>query len=174
MRTVPTLETERLVLRGHAVSDFAQCLALWSDPEVVRYIGGKPSTPEMVWARLLRYAGHWLLLGYGFWVIVERQSGRFVGEVGLADFHRQIEPPIGDTPEMGWVLQPWSQGQGFATEAVQAVLGWAEGQLGTPRTVCVIEPANRASLRVAAKSGFVPYAQTQYEGGPIVLLERTR
>jgi len=43
---------------------------------------------------LLRYAGHWALAGYGYWIVEERESGRPVGEVGLADFRREISPPL--------------------------------------------------------------------------------
>jgi RimJ/RimL family protein N-acetyltransferase len=60
----PRLETERLVLRAHRVEDFPDLAALWSDPLVTRFISGVPQTPEESWSRLLRYAGHWLLLGY--------------------------------------------------------------------------------------------------------------
>jgi len=43
---VPTLETERLKLRAHRLEDFVHCAAMWADPEVTRYIGGKPYTEE--------------------------------------------------------------------------------------------------------------------------------
>jgi RimJ/RimL family protein N-acetyltransferase len=60
--TAPALDTDRLTLRGHGLADFADSLRLWSDPDVTRYIGGRPFTEEEVWSRLLRYAGHWSLL----------------------------------------------------------------------------------------------------------------
>ncbi len=60
---VPILESERLKLRGHGLDDFIHSAAMWADPEVTRYIGGKPLTEEESWARLLRYVGHWSLLG---------------------------------------------------------------------------------------------------------------
>lgn len=102
----PVLTTARLILRAHTRDDFLDSHAMWSDPEVIRYIGGKPSTREEVWARLLRYAGHWTMLGYGYWVVREKDSGRFIGEVGLADYQRDIEPSLSGTPEMGWALSP--------------------------------------------------------------------
>ncbi|MEY2396091.1 MAG: hypothetical protein QOF94_2436, partial [Acidobacteriaceae bacterium] len=52
---VPILETERLRLRGHRLEDFVQCAAMWADPLVIRYIGGKPLTAEESWTRFLRY-----------------------------------------------------------------------------------------------------------------------
>ena len=55
---VPVIDTTRLRLRGHRPADFADSLALWGDPIVTRFIGGKPLSEEDVWARLLRYVGH--------------------------------------------------------------------------------------------------------------------
>ena len=91
MPVVPMLETERLILRGHRLEDFDDSFALWSDPKVTRYTGNKPASREEVWNRLLRYVGHWALLGYGFWNVRERGSDRFVGEV-KDDFH--CSPPV--------------------------------------------------------------------------------
>src|SRR5579875_2663294 len=93
----PVLETERLRLHGHRLADFADSAALWTDPLVTRFIGGRPSTPDEVWSRLSRYIGHWTALGFGYWAVRERASGRFAGEVGLADFRREIDPPFGET-----------------------------------------------------------------------------
>ena len=61
------IETERLILHVHRLEDFENMYAMWSDPAVTRYIGGKTFSREDVWARLLRYAETWSLLGYGFW-----------------------------------------------------------------------------------------------------------
>ncbi len=170
--TAPALDTERLTLRGHTLEDFADSVALWGDALVTRHIGGKPSSREEVWSRLLRYAGHWALLGFGYWVIREKASGRFVGEVGLADFKRELEPPFEPTPEAGWVLAPWSHGKGYATEAVRAVLAWGEAHFGSRKSVCIINPDNLASLRVAEKCGYVRSAIATYKGEPTVLCER--
>jgi RimJ/RimL family protein N-acetyltransferase len=91
---VPVIETSRLMLRAHRVEDFAASAALWGDRDVTRYITGKPLTNEEVWSRLLRYAGHWQWLGFGYWVVEEKASGRFIGEMGFADYRREIEPSI--------------------------------------------------------------------------------
>jgi RimJ/RimL family protein N-acetyltransferase len=172
---VPVLLTPRLELRGHRAADLPDCLAMWADPEVTRHIGGRVFTEEEVWARILRYVGHWALLGFGYWVIVERESGRFVGEAGLGDVRRELEPAWGRAPEAGWALVPWAQGRGLATEAMMAVLAWADATLlgrGMDRVVCMIEPANRSSMRVAGKCGFSAYAEGVYKGEAVVLLAR--
>ena len=172
---VPALDTERLTLRGHTPADLADCAAMWADPDVTRHIGGRPSSEEEAWGRVLRYAGLWALLGFGYWVVRERASGRFVGEVGLADFRRDVTPPLGSAPEVGWVLAPWAHGQGFATEAVRAALAWHDArEPGPARTVCLIDPENAASVRVARKCGFREAAGASYRGRPTLVFERDR
>jgi RimJ/RimL family protein N-acetyltransferase len=141
---VPTLESERLILRGHRLDDFAESAAMWANPEVTRFIGGRPFSEEETWVRLLRYVGHWSLLGFGYWVVREKSSGRFVGEVGFAECRRDIVPSILGQPEIAWVLAPWAHGQGFATEATTTAIGWGEAHFGPVRTVCLISPENLA------------------------------
>ena len=169
--TPPTLETERLILRVHTLADFAGCFILWSDPDVTHFVGGRPSTAEEIWSRMLRYAGHWQLLGYGYFVVTDRETGTIIGECGLANFHRDIEPSLGDTPEAGWVLLPQYQRRGLAREALTAVLAWADAAK-MPRTVCMVDPENRASLRLATSVGYSEYARTTYKDTPSILLER--
>jgi RimJ/RimL family protein N-acetyltransferase len=169
---VPALDTERLSLRGHTLADVADCTAMWGDPLVTRHIGGRPASAEDVWARVLRYLGLWALLGYGYWVVRERETGRFVGEVGLADFRRDLIPSLDGAPEFGWALAPWAHGNGFATEAVRAALAWSDAHLRPARSVCLIDPENAASLRVAAKCGFREAARTAYKGVDTLILER--
>ena len=168
----PPLETERLTLRGHTEADFAEYAAMWGDPGVTRHIGGRPFTSEECWHRFLRGVGHWEVLGFGYWVAREKGSNRFVGEVGFADLRRAIEPPLGDAPEMGWVLAPPAHGRGLASEAVRAILDWARLTWGERRRiVCMIDPGNVASLRVAEKAGFREYARATYHEAPVILFE---
>ncbi len=166
------LVTERLTLRRHALQDFADSMALWGDPEVTRYIGSGPVSREDAWARLLRYAGHWAMLGFGFWVVRETATGRFVGEVGMAEWRRDIEPRIEGAPEIGWVLSPLAHGHGYATEAARAALTWGEARFGAARTVCIMDAENAGSLRVAGKLGFEVYARTTYKDAATLILQR--
>lgn len=170
----PVLQTERLVLHGHTVADFGECYAVWSDPLVTRHIGGRPSTEEETWARVLRYGGLWALLGYGYWAVRERETGRYVGDVGLADFRRDVAPPLGSDPEAGWVLAAWAHGRGFGTEAVRAVLAWSDANLPAPRTVCLIAPDNAASIHLARKCGYRERGRAAYKGDEVLALERPR
>ncbi len=168
----PVLETGRLRLRAHGLSDFPAIAELWGDPIVVRFIGGKPFTMAECWTRLLRYRGHWELLGYGYWAVEERSSGRFAGEVGFLNNKRDMNPPLGDAPEAGWVLAPWTHGKGYATEAMRAAQDWLDTTGRFPRAVCMIAPQNDPSLGVAARLGYREYGRTTFRDDPVVLLER--
>jgi len=172
--TIPLLETERLTLRGHRLDDFAATAAMWSDPVVVRHFGGKPFTGEEAWTRLLRYAGHWTLLGFGYWVVEEKTTGLFAGEIGFAELHREIEPPLAGMPEIGWVVASAFHGWGFATEAARAVIAWGETHFGPVPTTCIIHPENLASIRVAEKCGYREQRRTTYKGQPTIVLVRER
>lgn len=171
---IPIIETERLLMRGHRTEDFPDSAAMWADPVVKRYIGGNPSAPQQSWGRVLTYAGHWSLMGFGYWVVVEKGTGRFIGEVGFADFKREITPSIEGIPELGWVLAPHAHGKGYATEAVRAACDWADTNFESGRTVCIIHPDNAASVRVAEKCGFRELQRTSFMGEPTVLFERLR
>ena len=169
---VPLLETERLWLRAHRADDHADCLAIWSNPEVVRHIGGRPFTAEEVWKRLLQYSGLWNLLGYGYWAVEEKASGRYIGDIGFADFRREIEPSLEGMLEFGWVLAPQAHGKGYASEAVAAATAWAEQHASHLRAVCIIDPDNLSSIRVAEKAGFKRWCETTYHGSPSVVFSR--
>ena len=170
--TAPILETPRLILRPHRRDDFADSAAMWADEAVVRHISGRPFSPEESWSRLLRYAGHWRLLGFGYWVVETRDGGRFVGEVGFADYQRALTPPQPEMPEAGWVLTTSAQGQGYATEAVTRIVAWADRHIGAERTFCMFDPAHAASVRVGRKVGYGNDVMASYRDQPVLLLSR--
>jgi RimJ/RimL family protein N-acetyltransferase len=151
--TAPTIETERLVLRAHRADDFVEVFAMWSDDDVARFIGGSPSTAQESWFRMLRYAGLWSMVGFGYWAITDRATGQFLGDGGFADFHRAM-PELEGVPEVGWALAPHAWGRGIATEAVHAMVAWSDATLDVPEVRCIIGSANVASTRVADKCGF--------------------
>ncbi|PTE08265.1 GNAT family N-acetyltransferase [Mesorhizobium helmanticense] len=169
---VPVIETERTLLRAHRLDDFDCYVAMWADPAVTRFVGGKPRTREESWMRFLRHSGLWSMLGYGFWAIEDKASGRFIGEAGFHDLKRDIEPSIEGVPEAGWALAPHAHGQGLASEVVGRILVWGDETFGRARTVCIIDPENTASLNVAAKSGYREVLRTTYHDAATVLLER--
>jgi len=170
----PAPITQRLIFQPHTAADFDESAALWSDPLTVEYIGGTVSTREESWTRLLRNIGHWHVTGYGFWVVRERATGRFVGEVGAKMFRRSLDAAWEDMPEIGWVLAGWARGKGFATEATRAAIAWGDQHFGWNETLCIIEPGNVASHSVAAKCGFVEIGRRVYRTNDVIVFRRSR
>nr|WP_210273346.1 GNAT family N-acetyltransferase [Rhizobium leguminosarum] len=153
-----------MTLRPHRLDDFEAHAALWADEDVVRFITGMPSTREQSWSRMLRIAGMWHHMGFGFLAIEEKASGRFIGEAGFMESRREMEPSIEGTMELGWALRPSVHGRGYATEALTALIGWGQTHFPGKPMSCIISPENQASLRVAAKLGFREITRTQYNG----------
>jgi RimJ/RimL family protein N-acetyltransferase len=150
----PIVYTERLCLRAHRTDDFEAMAAMWADPIVVRHIGGVPSTTQQTWMRMLAYAGHWSLLDFGYWAIADRATDAYIGELGFANFKRDVAHDYRAFPELGWALATHAAGKGFATEATRAVSAWGDARFDGRRTVCLIDPENAASIRVAQKCGY--------------------
>jgi len=172
--SAPVLETPRLRLRPHRAADLAELVAMWNEPAVMRYTGGHPAIEQRVWMRLLGYAGLWSLLGFGYWALEEKETGAFAGELGFADYKREIAAPMRDVPEAGWVLVPRVHGRGYAKEAVRAVVAWGDEHLASARTVCMIDPENVASIRVAEACGYRVFERTTFQEHAILCLERLR
>jgi RimJ/RimL family protein N-acetyltransferase len=173
-RAAPVLETARLVLRPHRPDDLDAQAKAMGDPDIVRYLGGSPFSREDTWRRLLCAPGLWNLLGYGYWVVAARDDGRYLGQLGFADFKREMSPTIEGLPEMGWIFIPAAQGQGFATEAGLAALAWADEALRAPEITAIIDAENAPSIRVAEKCGFNENDPATYRGEPILLFRRKR
>lgn len=170
----PVIETERLRLRAHTAADFDASVPMWNDPIVTRFIGGRPYTREEVWQRLQRYAGSWVLLGHGFWAIEDKTRGKLIGEIGIMDAKRDIDPPFGEDREFGWALLPEAHGKGFAGEALQAVLDWEKRHLGGDCIVALIDPDNAPSIKLAHRFGFIERARTTYRGVATIQFELWR
>jgi RimJ/RimL family protein N-acetyltransferase len=172
MSAVPVLDTERLVLREHREDDLADYAALWSDHEVVRFITGKPLDRAECWTRILRFRGMWAVIGYGFWIIEHRQSGKVIGEAGIMDAKRDMTPSLDGTLEAGWALHPSTHGRGLAREAMTAVLGWADAHHPETPQSCIISEGNTASISLADRLGFRETARGPHLGSMVLHFRR--
>jgi RimJ/RimL family protein N-acetyltransferase len=101
-----------------------------------------------------------------------KSTGKFAGELGFADYKREIEPSLKGVPEIGWVLASHAHGRGYATEAVRAIVAWGDAHFESPRTACIIAPENLASIRVAEKCGYRELQLTSYKGRPTLMFVR--
>lgn len=168
------IATERLVLRPHALEDFDAYAPMW----LTRSMSGDIKSPlpvlneEQVFARLLRWIGHWQCFGFGPFVAVDRETGAICGEVGFAYFKRGHGPLFDQAPEAMWKIANGFQGQGLAREAKQAALAWMDKRPEGNRVVCMIDPINTPSIALAQKLGFREFGGGDYHGVNLVLFER--
>ncbi len=170
--TPPILETARLRLRWPRPDDLLAYVDLWADSTIVAWISGEPRSRQDCWVRLLRNIGHWHALGFGFWMIEDRASGALIGEAGLMEFERMLDPPPPPVPECGWLLASSAHGRGLGTEAVLAALAWMERERGSGAAFCMISPDNEPSLRVAEKAGFAEASEASYGRRAVTILRR--
>ncbi|WP_127900414.1 GNAT family N-acetyltransferase [Solirhodobacter olei] len=171
---VPGIETERLALRGFELADFDRYAEIYTEPEVMHFLGGTPRSREESWGRFLKIAGSWPLLGYGQWAVTLRGSDRMLGQVGFMMALRGIGADFDAAPECGWVFAREAQGQGYGAEAVAAAHRWFDGQGFGGRSHVMIDVRHDASLRLAEKMGYREMRQAEYLGDPVVLLARER
>jgi RimJ/RimL family protein N-acetyltransferase len=159
-------------MRPPAPEDFEAYADMWAEPSTARYTTGAALTRPEAWSKFLRDVGHWTMLGFGYWSLIELETKRYCGQLGFANFERGLNNHFDDEPEMGWVLAPHARGQGFAQEAARAALAWGAAQFGQVRSVCVISEENIPSLKLAAAIGFRACARAEYKGLASTILDR--
>ncbi|MDT9597676.1 GNAT family N-acetyltransferase [Sphingosinicella rhizophila] len=169
---VPILETERLRLRCFREEDLAAQASMLGDEAIMQFLGGVRQSREETWRRMLAMIGCWPTFGFGYWAIERLSDGAVLGQVGFADYKRDINPSIDTLPEMGWVVARHAHGHGYAGEAVEAGLRWADAHLAGRDIVAIIDPGNEASLALAKRSGFSQYEEAMYKGAPILIFRR--
>ena len=145
---IPTLVTDRLLLRTLRKSDFDDYAELKADPEVARYLnGGGPWDRARSWRHLAFLMGHWQLGDLGIWAVEHRETGAFAGLIGFA------QPEGWPGLELAWTLARRWWGNGYATEGARAALDHAFTAWKKDRVISLIHPDNRASIRVAERLG---------------------
>jgi RimJ/RimL family protein N-acetyltransferase len=145
---IPTLETERLILRPFREADADVFCELMQDPDVVRFIGDRRTpSEEDCWRAVAGWLGHWVMRSYGPWAVEERTSGAFMGRAGVHF------PATWPGPELAYAFGKPFWGRGYATEAVRAARDWAFTERDFPELISLIDPLNVASVGVATRVG---------------------
>jgi RimJ/RimL family protein N-acetyltransferase len=145
---IPTLISERLVLRPLAEADLDAYARMTADAAVMKYIGdGKVLNREEAWRSIAAMLGHWQLRGFGMWALTRRGEDEMIGRAGF------MQPEGWPGFEIGWTLSPAVHGKGYATEAALCALKFAKEELGKREVISVIYPDNAPSIRVAEKIG---------------------
>jgi RimJ/RimL family protein N-acetyltransferase len=169
---IPVIETERLVLREMVRGDFPAFAAIWAEPEVVRFIGGKPLTQIEAWDKFRRNAGSWVLDGMGQWGIFRKSDGVLLGLTGFFDAMRGLGPDFDTAPEAGWILSAAVQGQGLGLEATMAAHGWFDAQAFGGASVAIVDEGHAVSLGLAARLGYRVMRVAEFRGDRVCLLQR--
>lgn len=155
------LETDRLVLHELTPEDLPFVAEMVGDAETMRFYPHR-FTPLEARRWLQRQLDRYATDGHGLWLVVERESGRRVGQVGLA-----IQDVDGGmVPEIGWLIHRSYWRHGFATEAGRAVRDHAFGSMGMDRVISLIRPVNEPSQGVAKKVGMLVEREADFHGYP--------
>lgn len=166
------LRTGRLRLRRPVPSDVDVILEVHRDPRACRHnpsdaLATRAEAEELY----ARWDDHWRRNGFGYWV-VDRTDDRADDTLGfcgvkLVPFHERT------VLNLFYRFHPAHWGNGYATEAVRAVAGWAVGQ--PYPLVARVRPENTASARVAAGAGLVRVPRLDgsgYDGHDLVYAAR--
>jgi len=148
MLEIPVLITERLRLTALSEKHFEPYSTMLADEGTTRFIGdGQPLDHMNAWRSMAMLLGHWVLRGYGMWALELKDTGEFIGRVGLHN------PDGWPDLEVGWMLRPEFRRFGYASEAAHAALSYAFQRLGAERVISLIRAENTASERVARRLG---------------------
>ncbi len=172
LTSAPTVETERLVLRGFREDDLDAHAAMLSDPVVMEHFGGHLFGREDAWRRLVGGVGLWQLQGVGLFAVERKADSKLIGHAGLFDYHREMTPSIEGKPELGYIFAAEAHGQGFAGEACGALMQWADATVDAPEVMAIIAPTNGPSMRLAERLGFQRLPDATYRNEPTSLWRR--
>ena len=160
------LETNRLILRHLLPDDLDSLFALYSDQEIRRYFPEGTLTYEETKEEL-----EWFLNGHpahpqlGLWATIYKETNQFIGRCGLLPWTIEQRPEV----EVAYLLAKEYWGQGLGTEAAQAIVHYGFEQLQLSRLICMIDPENQASIKVARKIGMTLEKEMEDEKGPFLL-----
>ncbi len=157
---VPTFETERLVLRGWAESDFAPLSAFYADDPASVFVGGPRRGSDVVMWFMARF-GQWAMRGYGSFVIAQRTGANFVGWCGVNHYVDADEPTV------QWALLAPYRGQGYLTEAGRPALDFVFQASGCESLRTTIHPKNPTSQATARRLNGTPTGKQVVDDGEV-------
>jgi ribosomal-protein-alanine N-acetyltransferase len=143
------LTTQRLRLEPFNDTHLEGLFALNSDPQVMRYITGKPDTREDTVAGIDRIKARWINIGYSWWSFIELATNEIIGAGCIQHLGQDTANPL----EIGWRLRSDKWQQGFASEAAQKMAAFAFDTLAADLLCAVCDQENAGSAHVMKKLG---------------------
>lgn len=148
-KKIPTVMTERLILRKMLPQDAADMYEYAQDPLVTQFLLWEPHVSVKFTQSYLKFIQtQYAAAGFFDWAVTLAESGKMIGTCGFASIDTD-----NDTGEIGYVINPEYWGKGYATEALSRVLSFGFGVLHMHRIYVRIMAGNEASERVARKCG---------------------
>ena len=149
-RDLPRMETDRLILKKISVSDAEDMYSYASLNSVTRFLLWSPHLNIEDTRGYIEFLNRQYKKGaYADWGVFLKSEDRLIGATGFADFDFE-----NNTGEVGYVLNPAYQGNGYMSEAVLAVLSVAFDRIGLERVNLRIMEENKPSMRLARRLGF--------------------
>lgn len=143
------IETERLILRPPVGADHPALYAIWADPAVMADLGPVKDDAASA-AALARHDGY-RHEGLGFLSVIRKEDDAVIGFCGLK--RGDAQSPIAGQVEAGWMLARAYWRQGYALEAMRAVLAWGWARFDVPHIVAITSQRNVASRAMMERLG---------------------
>jgi RimJ/RimL family protein N-acetyltransferase len=165
------IETPRLLLRHQILADLDDLWALYRNPNITKYIPDAPRSREEAKEEL-----EWHMHGHpkhpelGLWATIHKESGKFIGRCGLLPWTIDGQYDV----EVAYTIAEEYWGQGLGSEAAQAILNYGFEKLKLSRLICLIDPDNIGSQKVAEKIGMSFEKEAQDELGTFSIYSITR
>ena len=165
------IETERLTLRSLTMDDLEALAAIYSDADVRRYfpegvLTYEQTKEELEWIIEVYYGQY----GFGLWATTLKATNELVGRCGLIPWTIEGREEV----EVAYLLAKAHWGRGLGTEAARAVLSYGFDELHLSRLICLIDPANEASVKVAEKIGMSLEQEAEIDGEPTLVYSAQR
>ena len=149
---IPFIETKRLILNNPLEKDY-ETIQSFLKSERSKFIGG-PYTNFTSWSDYMANLGHWSLFGYGLWSVRIKNSGDFIGRVGV------INPPMFSEPDLAWHLFDGFEGRGYAYEAAKTIKEYVIENFNLPSFASHILIENKKSIFLAEKLSSIKVEKT--------------
>ncbi|MFM9853321.1 MAG: GNAT family N-acetyltransferase [Sphingomonadaceae bacterium] len=166
------LTTARLTLRVPQVDDFDAVYTLSESPEMRRFLSNEAPSHADSFTWLLRNAGSWAFYGYGSFIVHDRTNGALIGTCGVFHSYRGLGEDFDNRAEAGWIIAQSHWNQGYAREAMDAVLAWFDQTHGPEEIVAMVQEGNSVSEIVAQRLGFIAMRKAELKGAVMTLFRR--
>lgn len=154
------METERCYIRELALSDIDALFHLYKQPHITDYIEPLFEREKEIEYQQTYIENIYRFYGFGMWLIFDKTDDSLIGRAGI----EVKDYPEGAVIELGYIITPERQRQGYATEVCREILRYAREEEGITEVHCLIEPKNKASVFFIQSLGFVEMGKMHMDG----------